>query len=307
LALPLNCPLCESNNENQSVETKHVYGDTEKKHAFFHCLNCDVRYLFPRLTFEDESKFYASEFEAFMSSRSGVHGGWDNAEKHISVNEDNRIRRMNYIQPKLKENTTILEVGCSSGFMLFPLINQGHFCTGVEPSGVFQEYLTYRGIENYPNLENIPENKKEEGFDIIMHFFVLEHISNPVDFLKSQLYLLKPNGKIIFEIPSIADPLHSIFDIPAFERFYWSIAHPWYFNENSLEFLMKQIGEPFEIIRDQRYDLSNHMVWARDGIPGGMGCFSEKLGNEIEILYRQNLIQKGYCDTLIGILSKDEI
>jgi 2-polyprenyl-3-methyl-5-hydroxy-6-metoxy-1,4-benzoquinol methylase len=75
-------------------------------------------------------------------------------------------------------------------------------------------------------------------FDVIMHFFVLEHISDPLNFLKLQIELLKPGGKIIFEIPNAADVIYSVYDIPAFERFYWSIAHPWYFSEKSLTYLL---------------------------------------------------------------------
>ena len=112
------------------------------------------------------------------------------------------------------------------------------------------------------------------------------------------------NGKIIFEIPNVADPLYSIYDIPDFERFYWSLAHPWYFSQQSLEYLLNKLGCRFEIQLDQRYDLSNHMVWARDGRPGGMGKFSELLGKELEESYNQNLIKSGKCDTLIGIIYK---
>ena len=95
-----------------------------------------------------------------------------------------------------------------------------------------------------------------------MRFFVLEHISNPILFLKEQLNLLKPNGKIIFEIPNVSDPLYTIYDIPAFERFYWSLAHPWYFSLKSLVYLLNKLNQPFEIKLDQRYDLSNHMICA---------------------------------------------
>ena len=86
---------------------------------------------------------------------------------------------------------------------------------------------------------------------------------------------------MIFEVPNAADPLYSIYDIPAFERFYWSVAHAWYFSRASLEHLLTSLGVTFEIMGDQRYDLSNHMVWARDGRPGGMGRFSHLLGQEI--------------------------
>jgi len=151
----------------------------------------------------------------------------------------------------------------------------------------------------------VPLSGEQDRFDIVMHFFVLEHIAQARAFLERQLTLLKPGGKIIFEIPNAADPLYSVYDVPAFERFYWSIAHPWYFSETSLRFLLDQVGRPYEIKRDQRYDLSNHMVWARDGRPGGMGRFTEILGRELEESYKQGLIRSGRCDTLVGIIRND--
>ena len=122
--------------------------------------------------------------------------------------------------------------------------------------------------------------------------------------MAAQLSLLKKGGKIIIEIPNVADPLYSIYDIPAFERFYWSIAHPWYFSEISLKFLLDQLGHEYEILLDQRYDLSNHLIWARDGKPGGMGRFTDKLGSELEESYKRALIQNRHCDTLIAVITK---
>ena len=154
-------------------------------------------------------------------------------------------------------------------------------------------------------MSQLQELAPDARFDVILHFFVLEHIADPVAFLEAQLALLKPGGKIIFEIPNAADPLYSVYDIPAFERFYWSVAHPWYFSEPSLHYLLNQLGRPYEILRDQRYDLSNHMVWARDGRPGGMGRFTKALGEEFEESYKQALIRIGKCDTLVGVISKE--
>ena len=108
----------------------------------------------------------------------------------------------------------------------------------------------------------------------------------------------------IFGGPNVADPLHTLYKISAFENFYWSIAHHWYFSEKSLKFLLKKIGKPYKIILDQRYDLSNHMIWARDGKPGGMGRFKKILGNGIESSYKKSLIKSGACDTLIGIIGQ---
>ena len=306
MSLPKQCPLCNVGAEQQAVVTSHVYGAKKSdKRAFFYCMNCDVRYQYPSLTPEEESEFYAAEFEGFMASRTGEIGGWNNAEAHIFANEQTRLRRMVYLEPYLNGNPRILEVGCSSGFMLYPLIEAGHECIGVEPSGVFGKFLNQRGISTHASMAELRESMADPKFDLIMHFFVLEHISDPLEFLKTQLNLLEPGGKILFEIPNVADPIYSVYDIPAFERFYWSVAHPWYFSESSLEYLLRELGSPYKILRDQRYDLSNHMIWARDGRPGGMERFSDIFGSELDKSYKQALIKSGKCDTLVGIITKE--
>ena len=305
MALPKFCQLCRSGPASQNAVTSHVYGGRDSQ-AFFHCGNCDIRYLFPGLTSEEESQFYAEEFESFMAARAGEQGGWDRAEAHLAANEPTRVRRMKYVEGNVPSGGHVLEVGCSSGFMLYPLVTQGFQCMGIAPSGVFSDYVEGRGISVYPSVESmVRQEDRVIDFDLIMHFFVLEHVSRPKEFLNEQLALLAPGGKLIFEVPNAADPLYSIYDIPAFERFYWSVAHAWYFSRASLEHLLTSLGTAYEIMGDQRYDLSNHMVWARDGRPGGMGQFSHLLGQEIEDQYRDALIKTGYCDTLVAIVSKD--
>jgi SAM-dependent methyltransferase len=302
MSLPDRCPLCGADSGRQGVVTRHVYGDAGGTRAFFHCGQCDVRYLHPGLTAEEQRRFYASEFAAFMAARAGSTSGWEKADEHIRANETQRLRRMAYLAPYLGERRTLLEIGCSSGFMLFPLIAAGHSCVGVEPSGAFGEYLRNRGLSVHASLQELRATAGGRRFDLVMHFFVLEHIREPRAFLEEQLSLLEKGGTLVFEVPNAADPLYSVYDIAAFERFYWSIAHPWYFSEASLRYLLERLGKPFEIRLDQRYDLSNHLVWARDGRPGGMGRFTALLGRELEDSYRQGLIRAGRCDTLVGMV-----
>ncbi len=305
MALPERCPLCGDGRETQFAVTAHVYGDQERSRAFFQCRRCDVHYQYPPLTPEQESRFYAAEFDGFMAGRAGAAGGWHGAESHIRANEPTRLRRMKYLQPHLKPGASVLEVGCSSGFMLFPLADSGVSCVGIEPSGVFGEYVRQRGLPVYAGMDEMRAAEPGRRFDLIQHFFVLEHIAEPLGFLEAQVDLLNAGGKLVFEIPNAADPLYTVYDIPAFERFYWSLAHPWYFSEPSLRFLLDRLGRPYEILLDQRYDLSNHMVWARDGRPGGLERFTQLLGPDLEESYKQGLIKSGHCDTLIGVISKN--
>lgn len=303
MALPSKCPLCGAKRTSQNVISSHVFGRISKDNAFFQCSNCEVIYQYPPLTKVEEIKFYKEEFEGFMNSRSKEETNWLSPKDHVNNNKKNFLRRKKFLDKALTKSTKILEYGCSSGFMLYPLKKRGLECFGIEPSGLFRDFVNKNGINTY---ENLLELKKDISFkfDLIIHFFVLEHISDPINFLKDQIKLLSKKGKIIFEIPNSNDPLYKVYDLPEFERFYWSKAHPWYFNENSIEFILKKLKVKYKIYRHQRYDLSNHIFWAKEGKPGGTGKYTDLLGKNLEESYKKNLIKSGFCDTLFVEISK---
>jgi len=305
---PDNCLLCNANSDSISTLPVEIY-EGEGKHKIYHCNNCDVRFLYPGLNAEDETKFYAKEFEKFMSKRSAADAGWEKPEEHVAANQAQVIRRMSYLDGLIAktENSRILEIGCSSGFLMYPLAEKGHECVGVEPSGVFSDFVRNRGLACYDNLRDLREDGlADNGFDLIMHYYVLEHIKNLDQFLIEQYELIKPGGHLVFEVPHALDALHSVYNIPEYDKFIWVVSHRWYFTEPSLDLLLNRIAPnaSFEICQDQRYDLSNHMVWARDGKPGGLGHFTSILGVELEDFYRQSLINAGHGDTLIAIVQK---
>ncbi len=300
---PKSCTLCNSKIKKIDIISENIYGDKSKKRKFYLCEVCDVRFMYPTLSPKEEVKFYKMEFEKFMDKRSGASNNWLKPKEHVNSNKQVFLRRFDYLKKYLNRKDKILEVGCSSGFMLKNLIIKNFKkCYGIEPSGVFSKFLKKEKIKTFQDFDQI--EKKGLKFDIIMHFFVLEHIQKPEEFLKRQLSLLNKNGKIIFEIPNVADPLHSIFKIKEFENFYWSIAHPWYFSEKSLKYLLKKLRKKFNLEFYQRYDLSNHLIWNRDGKPGGSGHFTKIWGKNIENEYRKNLAKLRICDTLVGIIYK---
>tara|TARA_B100001250_G_C19618366_1_gene708209 strand:- start:86 stop:892 length:807 start_codon:yes stop_codon:yes gene_type:complete len=266
-----------------------------------------VRFLYPGLNDRDEAKFYAKEFEKFMSVRSAVDAGWEKPEEHIRANQLQVERRMEYLKGLLPTKGRVLEVGCSSGFLLYPIMEKNIECVGVEPSGVFSEYVRKRGIHCYDSVESMCESGAADSkFDIVMHYFVLEHIRKAEAFLSIQMEMLKPGGYLVLEVPHALDALHSLFKISAYNKFIWVVSHRWYFSTASLEFLLRKVAPESDInvSQDQRYDLSNHLIWARDGKPGGMAHFTSVLGVEVENAYRKSLIQAGYGDTLIAIIQK---
>jgi len=289
-----NCRLCNAKGKYQTLKAPHVFGGSEE-HNFWRCSRCDAIYLFPIPTIEEEKKFYLNEFEKFMSSRVGDHRDWSNAEQHKKTNQDQVRRRMPFFKNYLKKNIDLLEIGCSSGFMLDAFKEQGVNCLGVEPSGEFGDFLTKSG---HSFVVDISEIKEDSKYDIITHFFVLEHIRNPFEFLSQTYNLLKDNGVIICEVPCANDPLTSLYSIEAFDQFYWSVAHHYYYTPKSLDYVLTKLSFKYKLIPEQRYDISNHLTWMMEGKPGGQGKFSKELGFKVEQIYRQRLLDTWNCDTI---------
>lgn len=295
------CRICKC-EENQELRASNVFGGKEE-HNFWECSNCGVIYLYPYLSQEQEAHFYKKEFEKFMSSRVGDHRDWSSAKKHIASNQDQVKRRWNFLVEHIDKGKNLLEIGCSSGFMMDAFREAGLNCYGVEPSGEFLEFLQDNGHTVYESLNELKSNENIK-FDLITHFFVFEHIANPFEFLKDTYDLLNDGGVIIAEIPSSTDILTSVYNIPAFEDFYWSIAHHYYYNPKSLEYILNKLGYKFEILPEQRYDLSNHITWMMDGKPGGQNRFDIFSTNTLES-YKNDLKNSWKCDTIILKIFKD--
>lgn len=68
------CPLCHALSGNFAVVGERVYGGKPEQ-RFYECANCDVAFLYPRPTMEEEKVFYAKEFEQYMQGRSEEAGG----------------------------------------------------------------------------------------------------------------------------------------------------------------------------------------------------------------------------------------
>ena len=109
---------------------------------------------------------------------------------------------------------------------------------------------------------------------------------------------------MIAEIPSSTDVLTSFYSIPSFEKFYWSIAHHYYYNPKSIEYIMNELNYRYSIEPEQRYDLSNHITWLMDGKPGGQGRF-KLFSNKTLEAYKKDLIDNWKCDTLVLKIFKD--
>ena len=118
---------------------------------------------------------------------------------------------------------------------------------------------------------------------------------------------LKPNGRMIVEVPNANDVLLTMYDCDAFQRFtYWS-QHLFLFNAATLEMLARQAGLRVVAVQHyQRYPLSNHLHWLSQGKPGGHQRWAFLDTPELAGAYANTLAALGKTDTLIAHLEHCE-
>ena len=299
------CRFCGADPSQQAVKGAFVYGGTPEQ-KFWRCGACEMIYLYPAMSEADEQVFYSREFEKFMASRAGQDMDWTGPEQHVASNQREVRRRLPFLLPRIPSGSRVLEVGCSSGFMLMALREHGMSVSGIDPSGGFIDFVRSKGIPCVHSREELPGPRTSDLglWDAILHYYVFEHVREPVGFIHDYMALLSPGGRMIFEVPSATEPLIELYQVPAFEQFYWSVAHHWYFTPASLSRVLERAGYRYELFPEQRYDVSNHMVWMQDGRPGGYGKYAAVFGSELDDVYKQTLKKAWLCDTIVAVVHK---
>ncbi len=295
-----SCRSCNASSSEQTIKGKNVFGGRPDQH-FWLCGICGMIYLDPPLSEQEETFFYKKEFEKFMAGRAGGDMDWTGPDQHVRSNQREVDRRMPFLLKYFTPGQSVLEVGCSSGFMLSALKANGMKVVGVEPSGGFIDYVRDKGI---PVFQTPQELKKAElaVFDAVIHYYVLEHIRHPEEFIKEYMAFLPNGGMMIFEVPCATDPLVELYKVAAFDDFYWSVAHHWYFTRQSLANVLKRTGFSFDLYPEQRYDLSNHITWMLNGKPGGLGRWSDVFGEGLDHQYKERLKKLWLCDTIVAVV-----
>ena len=288
----MKCYLCDK-GESKLLSEKLRYETSGK---VFKCNNCGLVFLFPQMTPAQEREFYEKEYGEIYSSEKGTTPA-DLFKNRLKDAKD----YFGLVKEYLSTKDDCLEIGCASGYFLATIKDYVKSVSGVESHTILRQYCNDIGIMTYETIDECPKIE----FDNIFLFFLLEHLGDPVNFLKKVRSILKKGGNLFIEVPNVDDALFSLYDIPAFKSYYFTPAHQFYYSRKTLsDVLIKSGFNEFQIKPVQRYDLSNHMNWMMTGKPGGMGRFNDIFSQELLQTYSSDLIKHNICDTLFAIAKR---
>lgn len=269
-----------------------------KKHQILICKNCGHHQIYPIPTLLQEKFFYDDNKQ----------------EKNLHVNpsireikkkyESDTTRRIEFVSKIIKKNNKILEVGSGYGLFLEGMKNIGYDITGIEISKEKRRISKKITQVEVLDVNIVNEKLNLPKVDVIVLFHVLEHIIEPVTFLKNLKKLLKTNGKIIVEVPNLAD--HQLKINKKYQEFYWQRAHIHYFKPKIFQKVFEDSGFNVKIKGVQRYSIENFINWKITGKPQlDNPTFSLSQEYEwIDSCYKKELIKSLHCDTIIAIAKK---
>ena len=134
--------------------------------------------------------------------------------KRIKIKKEFSQRDTSYnselVSSLINKKARILDYGCGYGFFMEEMLKRGFSVFGTDISEIrlsTSKNICKRGVF-FNSEKEIPKNY----FNCLTLFHVLEHVSSPVDFLKSVKQHVKRGGKIIIEVPNLDDHLLKISD-----------------------------------------------------------------------------------------------
>lgn len=139
----------------------------------------------------------------------------------------------------------LLEIGCGGCIVLESLKKDGHQVLGIDSS----PFAANEGKKkNIPVMTGFfPLTELDDKFDVIFHVDVLEHIANPVEFLKSHAGNLRDDGIVIVNVPDATESI-DIGDVSMAMH-----QHLNYFTETTLKATLECAGLRVESIEKAKY------------------------------------------------------
>ena len=282
----MNCYLCNNDLSFQAELIAESYemrwNAYNKENIIVKCTYCGLTQLIPQWTSEELKQIYSrySKKEDFKGQCIKEH--------------DFPI----YIDNYLKENDTILEVGCSFGNNVFRLKELGYKIFGIDKDPSVCDEKTIFNLD----ISILKQEEYKNTFNIIFGIHLLEHLNNPIEFINNCYSSLKSKGKLILEIPNIEDPLLTLYKNKAFNNFYWIPDHSFFYIPSTIKnIIIETKFNEYKIIRKQRYGLINHLNWFYRNKPTN-NIFDIDIIDAIYKWFLCKILKKS--DTLILILEK---
>jgi SAM-dependent methyltransferase len=178
----VNCPVCQGSKGNPL----HLEGSFR----MVRCPSCQFIFLNPRPTVDSLFRFY----QKYLPEEGTSIESWEKMMRPV-------FHRAAHLLEQRRGIGKLLDVGTGFGFFLAEMRRRGWEASGIEISQRATDYarrvLGLIILTGPLEKADLPDNH----FDVVTAFYVIEHLPNPLDFLRECHRILKPGGFLLLRYP----------------------------------------------------------------------------------------------------------
>jgi len=256
LAEGIACPICRY----EKSRIYHVGVREDPMKLVYICSHCRLQFIEP--PFSDLRTYYQEEYRKSHESAIGTRM---TPEDRFYVDQRLSHGASLVFKDNIPKGLSVLEIGPSSGGFLSHLVDD-YECYGNEWNPEDAAYI--RDVGELPCEEgDITEVFPGKTFGCIVARAVIEHVPDPIAWLKSIKERLIGGGWLYLETPNANDPLLTVYDIPEYKNFWYRLPHITYWNADVLAATLTRCAIQARVSYFQRYGIVNHMNWLLNHAP----------------------------------------
>ena len=218
------CPVC-SGSKLKTLFEKHGY-------PVVACEDCRLRFLDPKPDGATLAKIYNATYFLGEPTPEAVARVEKLKRATASLYVDRLVRFLK------KKKGRILELGCGKGEFLVEAKARGFDVNGIEFSPDATAVANQRLGAQKVIAGTIENSTFGDGsFDAVVFADVIEHVNDPLDFLKRVYALLQPDGIVFLATPSLDSWSAKLLGRNWME---YKIEHLYYFNERSIRIALEK-------------------------------------------------------------------
>lgn len=250
------CPLCNSAKFQIKYWPSHDVSDPQILYGaasglkgtqtLVLCENCGLLYENPRFSEKVIIDAYKACDDVSHDSQHAMR-----VKSFLDALEKNKSS----LPPK---GAKVLDIGTAGGAFLVAGHRFGYRVSGMEPSAALVEAGQKKGLDL---VQGTIENNtfKDNSFDMVCLWDVLEHLCDPNAAVQEVARLLKPGGTVLINYPDVGTLPAKFFG----KNFWWLISvHLVHFSPKTIDYLLSRNG--FEVVSSAKYNQALELGYLAD-------------------------------------------
>lgn len=249
-----DCPLCGGTAVLRSDEHPGYVKGTSFR--IYSCTECGVAFAEPRVeNHQVYEAIYANPgripgYMRYERYSRLVAGAADPLEA-LSNSEDVywAVAQALKQRDKTVEEPEVLEVGSGLGYLTYALARSGYRATAIDISRAAVDSASARFGDLFIHADVAEFARRHAGrFDAVIACELLEHVVDPVGFVRTALSLVKPSGQLI-----VTSPNRTMFNSDVLWETDLPPVHFWWYTEESIRAIAATVGARAEFVNFSAY------------------------------------------------------